>query len=94
MVQATYSVTGNFVKKLLKLTLPVPLSYCDLVIFYNCFTISQEIHTQYIPSTTVLVIVHTWEGDGKMSCSMTHTQKKREIDRKDLCNPLPPQTNN
>lgn len=34
-VQAIDSVTGNFVKTLLKLTLPVPLSYCDLVIFFT-----------------------------------------------------------
>ena len=80
----------TLLKKLLKLTLPVPLSYCDLVIFYNYFTISQEIHTQYILNTTVLVIVHTWEDDGKTSCSVMH--KKRQKDRKDLCNPLPPQT--
>lgn len=76
LVQAIYSVTGNFVKELLKLTLPVPLSYCHLVTFYNCFTISQQIHTQYIPSTTVSVIVRTWEGDGKMSCFITHTHTK------------------
>lgn len=60
----------------------MPLSYCGLVIFYNCFTISQEIHTQYIPSTTVLVMGHTWEGDGIVSRSMTHTHTNTQKERK------------
>lgn len=56
LVQASASV--SFTTKLLKLTLPVPLSYYDLVTFYNCFTIFRRTYTPNIFQAQVSVMLH------------------------------------